>query len=82
MEYEGGGITTKYIYQFVYNDCVFESASYTVSIHNSLEGAYKAMRKHRLNHFNEWYSFGKKYRKDLSEHNHEYWGIKKTEIMP
>ncbi len=44
------------IYEFLYCGCIYESSYATVSLHRTKLGAYKAMRKHRLDTFNEWYN--------------------------
>lgn len=44
------------VYLFQYNYCVYESGYVTMSIHRTKAGAYKAMRKHRVDEFYEWYN--------------------------
>lgn len=54
------------IYEFIYTDCVFESAMATMSINRTKKGAYKAMRKFLMSDFMEWYNdrirYGKNHR--------------------
>ena len=35
----------EYVYEFIFCDCVFESSYTTISLHKTMLGAYKAMRK-------------------------------------
>ena len=46
----------EYIYEFRYTDCIYESGYYTISVHKTLKGAYKAMRKFLTNSYMEWYN--------------------------
>lgn len=69
------------VYQFLYNDFVWESAAYTISIHRTLAGAYKAMRAHRLAKYEEWRNEKGGYAKDAKEGWAQWWGIVPIEIM-
>lgn len=42
------------IFELLYCDCVYESAHATLSLHKTKVGAYKAMRKHKLQAFEQW----------------------------
>ena len=42
-------------YEFLYSDCVMESAYETMSLHKTKAGAYKAMRKFIVDEYNKWY---------------------------
>jgi len=46
---------TQIIYEFVYTDCVYESAMTTISVHRTKRGAYKAMRKFITDRYMDWY---------------------------
>ncbi len=35
------------IYKFEYNDMIYESSSYTISVHKTREGAERAMSNHK-----------------------------------
>ena len=72
----------KYVYQFLYCSCIYESAYATMSIHESLVGAYKAMKEHRLKIFNEWRERPNIYRNDFKDTFSQSWTIQKTEIKP
>ena len=71
------------VYLFLYNPCIWESALSTISIHYTLKSAYDAMRKHKLESYNEWYDnrirWGKGFRDKFGED--EYWTIKSQEIL-
>lgn len=58
------------LYTFMYNDFVYESAYSTISIHTTKTGAYKAMKKHKLQTYQEWYEYrminGKKWDKNFA----------------
>jgi hypothetical protein len=46
-----------YVYAFLYNSCISESTWSTMSLHLTIEGAEKAMNKHKqdsLDDFNLW----------------------------
>ncbi len=51
------------VYEFIYCDCIYESAYATVSMHKTLAGAYKSMRSNLLKEYDDWYNnrimFGK-----------------------
>jgi len=53
-----------------------------MSIHESLVGAYKAMKEHRLKIFNEWRERPNIYRNDFKDTFSQSWTIQKTEIKP
>lgn len=83
-------------YEFLHNTDTMDSSAYTVSTHLSKAGAYKAMRKHRIKHFNKQRDntilFGKygEYFGDkpgqLIKGGQDYesgkwWGIKEIELL-
>ena len=70
------------VYEFVYNSCIHESDARTVSIHETKEGAEKALYIHKEQE--------RKGFKELYQDNPpggfvfgsmEYWGIRETEIQ-
>ena len=42
------------VYEFWYNECIYESASQCMSLHKTREGAGKAMERHKKETENEW----------------------------
>ena len=44
---------TDTVYEFLYSDCIYESAMATISLHKTKKGAYKAMNKHLNDLFNK-----------------------------
>lgn len=71
---------TKVVYEFFYNDCVWESASATISLHRTKKGAMKAMknhkeelrRKHKKIYGND---------KTMKFGKNEHWGVGAIEIQ-
>lgn len=43
------------LYQFLFTDCIPESAMATMSLHRTKAGAYRAMRKFIVDRYNKWY---------------------------
>lgn len=72
------------VYEFLYNPFIHESAACTVSIHLTLSGAYKAMRAHRVEKYNEWRreQVLSQYKSRSKEGWAEWWGIRQIEILP
>ena len=73
------------IYSFIYCPCIFESGFVTISLHRTKEGAYKAMRKHLVEAYNNWFNerllFGvPKGSIDGKFGENERWGIKTERI--
>lgn len=74
------------VYEFKHNDCIWESSPFTVSIHRTPKGAYKAMRKYIMEAYTQWYDERMLYGKDSAFGTidkfgtHEWWGIKCTEL--
>jgi len=48
-------IRDKTLYVFLYNDFIHESAYSTISIHTTKKGAYKALKEHKLQEYQDWY---------------------------
>lgn len=74
------------VYEFRYTSCIYESDMRTISIHKTLLGAYKAMRKFLTDEYNLWYNerimYGK-YEKlsNVDKFGYaEHWDIKSTEL--
>lgn len=44
------------VYEFRYTSCIYESAMHTMSIHKTLQGAYKAMRQFLIEEYYRWYN--------------------------
>lgn len=70
------------VFEFCYNDCIYESAARTVSIHLSKKGAWDAMKKHKLEAHYEWLRFGRDYRNSFKYDFAKAWFINQTEILP
>jgi hypothetical protein len=69
------------VYQFIYTDSIYESAMYTVSLHKTKAGAYKAMRDFLLKDYNEWREFEIRYGKSCWKHgSHCAWRIAPIEL--
>lgn len=75
------------VYEALYNDNIHESAAGTLSIHKTREGAQKAIDYHKMEQLAEF----NKFMSDISEEEqkimnfkfgeHEWWGIRETEIF-
>lgn len=70
------------VYEFIYSDCIHESAAGTISIHRTKKGAEIAMEFHKESKRKEWLEdhircpelydvFGKS----------EHWGIIETQLL-
>lgn len=69
------------VYKAMYCPCIHESGYVTISIHRTLKGAYKAIKAHKIEVFEEWLTgskFGKKYWR--SDHG-QAWHITKVELV-
>jgi hypothetical protein len=58
------------VFEFVYTDCIYESAMATLSLHRTKKGAYKAMREFLEIEYANWYNEQILYGKDRK------WGYK------
>lgn len=70
------------VFEVLYCSCIYESASATISIHSTREGAESAMNKHRENEKKEW---NEMYDVDEREHLGEFdaiksWAVRETEV--
>lgn len=52
------------VFEFVYTDCIYESAMATMSLHRTKKGAYKAMREFLETEYAKWYDMRILYGKD------------------
>ena len=69
------------VFEFVYNECVWESSSRTVSIHKTLKGAEMALDFHRQKAREEYEEMYVPHeRKEHPFGDMEYWGIIETEV--
>ncbi len=46
------------VYEFWYNECIYESAAQCMSLHRTREGAEKAMERHKKQIADEWERIG------------------------
>jgi len=69
-------------YQALYCDCIYESAFATISTHLTLQGAYNAMKEHRLRIFWKWRNDYNRFRKGHLDNDSKAWKIRKIEILP
>lgn len=71
------------VYQFLYNPCIHESGSVTVSLHLTKKGAWGAMKSHKLERYTEWLRNPyKHFRITCIFGRHESWRIEPIEIKP
>lgn len=69
------------VFEFCYTDCIYESAAGTVSIHFSKKGAYDAMKKHKLELYNDWMNKERYYKKRFKPDFAKGWYIHETEVL-
>jgi hypothetical protein len=69
-----------YVYAFQHCHCIYESSFYTMSIHLTYKGAYKRMKKHKLDGFQEWIMQSKFHRLRYKFGAIELWDIIKIKI--
>lgn len=71
------------LYAFLYNDCIHESSSETMSLHFSKEGAEKAMEEHKqkaLDKFNKRYSKNNEFGFKFGAH--QSWCVEPVSVLP
>ena len=70
------------LYQFLYCDCIHESAWATISIHRSREGAVNAMEEHKAEEKKKWeeYADTEERKKEFPFGQHEDWSIGEIEL--
>ena len=71
------------VYEFLYNSCVFESASATMSIHRTRKGAEIALSWHKFEterEYNQLYSLTEDYsfKNEYPYDAHQSWSIRET----
>jgi len=80
----------EYIYEFLYCNCIHESAYATVSLHHTQKGAEMALEFHKNERFKEWEDFNKKCLESDPEFyskfpnkfaEYEGWYIQQTKIL-
>lgn len=64
------------IYSAEYNDCIYESAYSTLSLHMSYEGACQAVRKHERKILRGWKKCG---HDTIPEY--EKWRVRELEVL-
>lgn len=72
---------TDLVYEFKYCFNTHESSSFTVSIHKTYKGAYKAMKKHMFEEYEEWLNYSSYFRKRFKFNSHKEWFIVKTKLL-
>ena len=80
------------IYEFIYNDSIFDGAATTISIHATEEGATQAMEDHKKmvrHEYKELYEIIEMLEDEHEDeaeyytwHYGKYWGIRETELLP
>jgi len=72
------------IFRFKYNDCIYESAMATISLHRTKKGAYNAMRNYLETDYAQWYNerilYGKERRWTDKYGMHCAWGVDSIEL--
>jgi len=70
------------VFAFLYNDCIYESAEATVSLHLTRKGAQSALRKHKAKKKKEWKEIYSGDFEAISPFGtHEWWGVCEMEIL-
>ena len=62
------------VYEFWYNECIYESAAQCMSLHRTRKGAEKAMERHKKETEDEWERMG------LKIPDYMIWGIEERTI--
>lgn len=72
------------VYAFMYCSCIYESSFGLISLHETKRGAYKSMRKHLTNEYNERFEasiqFGKKHYRGSKWLEHQLWKVIKINV--
>ncbi len=71
------------IYEFLYCSCIYESSYATMSLHRTKAGAYKAMKKHKIDTYMEWYDKRALYGKEYTRFPYDFsqgWAIGEQEL--
>lgn len=70
-------------YQFLYNPCIHESGSITISIHLTKKGAWDALKAHKIERYNDWLRLhSRRLKLSFEFGRHERWYIEPIEIKP
>ena len=69
------------VYEFKYCSNTYESSASTVSIHKTYKGAYKSMKNHMYEEYNQWLEYSSFFRKRFKWNSHREWFITKTELL-
>ena len=73
------------VFAFVHNPCVWESESRVVSLHESLAGAWRALRAHKVEEAVErreaHLRYGQPYDPKWSATS-QWWGVRTFEVQP
>lgn len=67
-------ITMDKVYEFWYNECIYDSAAQCMSLHKTREGAERAMERHKKETEDEWKRMG------LKIPDYMIWGIEERTI--
>ena len=62
------------VYEFWFNECIYDSAAQCISLHKTREGAEKAMERHKKETEDEWKRVG------LKIPDYMIWGIEERTI--
>lgn len=70
------------VFEFIYTDCIHESAMRTISIHETSKGANEALRKHKDKKKKEWEEMypSKKVKKMFPFGEMEHWDVVETKV--
>ena len=70
------------VFEFLYNGCIHESAAATHSIHKTRKGAEMALEFNKQRAIKEWEEmYEPEEREQYPFGQHQYWGIRETEIL-
>lgn len=70
------------IYEALYNHCIYEGGTQTISLHLSKQGAEKAIAEHKAARFNELLEIYKTHEEVNELLEMEMWGVSETEVKP
>jgi len=69
------------VFEFIYTDCIYESAMATISLHRTKKGAYKAMREFLETGYADWRDEGILYGKQHFKFGtHCAWAVRPIEL--
>lgn len=69
------------VYEFWYNDCIFESAAACISIHRTRKGAEMALAFHKEQKRKEWDKMNEGDEQDGEFDDMCAWGIQEREVL-